>query len=508
MKKFTLFTLLAAVAFSTNAVAQKHKVVTDGSQQYRKMEQRNVTTTKEKTTIKVVKVVKKKTDVPEGYARITLVAGDVWSDGSGYQMLIDADHNAYGDVIPETGPLTSGGDASDEQYAAFEYKIPENADGACSTTNIIFNSSGTITIPAGIYDYVIVNPSPEDRVWIPGVGGTGASRADDFAFESECEYIFTMGMHGSGDGADLTINDPRDAAMPTNVTATPDMTTAEVKWRSTETQWNIRYRPFVLPSEIIYDFTLDNYSEQVAEWKIVDADGDGKNWGLAYTTSANDDVCLYSASWTSDDGALKPDNWLITPSIPLGGSISFNAWSVSASYPENFSVYVYEGDEWTGIDDFVALQENIEAPGDATYVHEFDLREYSGNGFIAIRHHNSTDQFQIKVDNFVIVDPAGGLVPDWTYVNDVTTNPYTLTGLTPSTEYEVQVQGVRTDTNRQSDWTESVHFTTLDDPTGINNLNNDEKTGSKVYYNLAGQRVSGNLPAGVYINNGKKVIVK
>ena len=36
---------------------------------------------------KVTKSIKPKADVPEGYASVTLTAGDVWGDGSGYQML-------------------------------------------------------------------------------------------------------------------------------------------------------------------------------------------------------------------------------------------------------------------------------------------------------------------------------------------------------------------------------------------------------------------------------------
>ena len=46
-------------------------------------------------------------DVPEGYASITLSVGDVWGDGSGYQMLLDADATAYGTIIPETGPIAN-----------------------------------------------------------------------------------------------------------------------------------------------------------------------------------------------------------------------------------------------------------------------------------------------------------------------------------------------------------------------------------------------------------------
>ena len=31
---------------------------------------------------------------------VILEAHDVWGDGSGYQLLLDADHSAYGTVIP------------------------------------------------------------------------------------------------------------------------------------------------------------------------------------------------------------------------------------------------------------------------------------------------------------------------------------------------------------------------------------------------------------------------
>ena len=42
-----------------------------------------------------------------GNATVILTAGDVWGDGSGYQMLLDANATAYGTVIPETGALST-----------------------------------------------------------------------------------------------------------------------------------------------------------------------------------------------------------------------------------------------------------------------------------------------------------------------------------------------------------------------------------------------------------------
>ncbi len=76
-------------------------------QMYKKADKVVVSTTP--TAVKATKSVKfnavPKADVPEGYASVTLTAGDVWQDGSGYQMLLDEDAIAYGTIIPEQGGL-------------------------------------------------------------------------------------------------------------------------------------------------------------------------------------------------------------------------------------------------------------------------------------------------------------------------------------------------------------------------------------------------------------------
>ena len=40
-----------------------------------------------------------------GMARIILEAHNVWGDGSGYQLLLDADHNLYGGVTSHLRPM-------------------------------------------------------------------------------------------------------------------------------------------------------------------------------------------------------------------------------------------------------------------------------------------------------------------------------------------------------------------------------------------------------------------
>ena len=138
-------------------------------------------------------------------ATIILRTDDVWGDGSGYQMLIDADATAYGTIIPENGPLVDGGDADPSVYAEFEYKIPENADGALNTSNIVLDNQVSIQIPAGTYDFCITNPTPGDKMWIASQGGNVGGRHDDYVFKAGYIYEFYVHSGGTNDATDLNI---------------------------------------------------------------------------------------------------------------------------------------------------------------------------------------------------------------------------------------------------------------------------------------------------------------
>ena len=145
------------------------------------------------------------TPAPGGMATITLTAGDVFSDGSGYQMLLDADATAFGNEIPAEGPLTQSGNAPAGLYDAFEYKIPVNADGSTTTSNVVVNNSVTIQVPAGTYDWCLTNPTPGDRIWIASSQGNVGGRADDYTFEAGYTYNFTVYLLGQNDATDVEI---------------------------------------------------------------------------------------------------------------------------------------------------------------------------------------------------------------------------------------------------------------------------------------------------------------
>ena len=457
MKKITLLLLAAALLPMT----MNAEVKTYG--QNKKADKTVVSSTP--TTVKAIGpkyVTSTKADVPEGYASVTLTAGDVWQDGSGYQMLLDEDAIAYGTIIPEQGGLTTSGDASAETYAEFEYKIPENADGALTTTNMVMNSSVTILIPAGVYDWCITNPTPGDRMWIASANGSIGGRYDDFEFVSGAAYEFVVSLGGQNDQVDLIIDDPTAPAIPTDVTVNAvsvDGTTATVAWVPGENNatWNLRWRPWVDPALMnkLWDLPMDGYEAQLDEgFMIYDADGDGNGWGLAYSDDAQTDLCFTSASYSG--GALSPDNWLFTPAVGLGGTLKFDTWNYSSSYPDKIMVYVCDNPDWESVDEFVAVSEFIQ-PGTTAQSVEIDLSDYEGMGVIAFRHYDCTDQWRIYVDNIAVEIPGAQEPAEWTLCENVE-NPYTIEGLMEGTVYEAQVQGVGADA-RTTDWTESVLFT-------------------------------------------------
>ena len=456
MKKFLFLMLSAAVAVSASAGINGAKI----SKKVAKIEGKS-------KTEQVARVAKSgvvatpapkfrapaKVDIPAGMVAVTLTAGDVWQDGSGYQMLLDADATAYGTIIPETGGLTTGGDATAETYAEFEYKIPENADGAMTTQNIVLNNSITIVIPAGTYDWCITNPTPGDRIWIASSNGIGG-RYDDFEFLEGYSYEFTMTLDDEGhDVTTLTLIDPNGnevlAPATPELTVNPAANSATVTWAADEnaTGWNLIWRPFVDTSGNPIDCDLNGTEEEIdadmAGWQILDNDGDGNTWGIITTESGSTDYFFYSQSYKSG-AALTPDNYLISPVCKLQGVLEFDVFDYG--YAETMRPYVMTSD-MTSIEEAIPLgDEDIVTPGaQMEKVHySFDLSEYEGQmGSILFRHYNCTDGFYLFLDNIFIGDHNATIVEpyEWTLVQGLTTPEYTIEGLTPETTYEVAVQG-------------------------------------------------------------------
>ena len=352
-------------------------------------------------------------DIPEGYALVKLTVGDVWGDGTGYQMLIDADATAYGTIIPAVGGLTNSGDAPAGLYDNFEYKIPENADGSLTTTNIIINNTGSVLVPAGTYDWAITNPTPGDRIWIASSNNSACpGRYDNYIFEAGKTYEFKVKLQGQNDWVDVVISDGG---------GTPDPTPGG-------------------DEDVLVGWYFESQSE-VNEWTFVDKDGDGYNWNwneLSNITlpAYEGEGCIYSNSYVNNFGAVNPDNWAISPefTIPANASSATLSWYAAPQDPdwteEHYGVYVGTG---TDTANYTQLFEETISYSDYKNT-TVDLTAYAGQTIrVAFRHFNCTDMFMLKLDQVEVMVEEGGepgpggdeLVSGWYFESQSEVNEWT-----------------------------------------------------------------------------------
>ena len=423
-----------------------------------------------------------KVDIPEGYCAITLEAHQVWGedDNSGYQMLLDADATAYGVEFEAVG----GSGTFSGDYANFEYKIPENADGDMDTQNMVYDGSVTIVIPAGTYDYVMVNPTPGDRLWIASQNGNMGGRGDDVTFVAGRTYLFliTLGDNGN-DRTDLY-----ETTVPENLTVVPGDVFANVAWEDNDDAlWNLRWRPYSEGGDgILWDFPTDDLS-WLYEWYTVNNDTDTLNWEPTYLDSEHTNIVWYSESWSSANGASDPDNWLISPETALQGTLSFLLGGVT-SWPDHIGVYAVIGwDPETGYapaeEDLILIGEFDCSSDESEATFTADLSQFNGQvGRLVFRHFDSYNNYYVYLDDIKIEGPAA----PWNYVNDLNATNYTIEGLTPNTKYEVQVQAPGTII--EGEWTEIVEFITTTPITNVYMLGGDDQgwdctSGKKFEYN-------------------------
>lgn len=155
-----------------------------------------------------------------------------------------------------------------------------------------------------------------------------------------------------------------------------------------------------------YTLTLEDDS-QFDCISILDNDGDGKNWTILSSSSNpyghESNTALGSASYDNDaQAALTPDNWLMLPAMQLpAGSAMHLTWydkGLDANYAsEHYSVKL------STTDDEMASYTTTLYSGNSTsswQQHDVNLSNYAGQTvYIAFRHHNSTDQFYLLIDD-------------------------------------------------------------------------------------------------------------
>ncbi len=285
-----------------------------------------------------------------------------------------------------------------------------------------------------------------------------------------------------------------------------------VSWtgRSYATSFNLRYKPV---QGLSYDF------ESAEPWVFDDFypfetyDGDGlstyvitgstfENQG--YTGSVIAFQNGIASSFTAHGGNAfgcfmdgKPNettnsnnDWFITPEVTISEGDVFSFWARSANNTyglERFKVGVYGSTNGT-FASYLAGGEGdnayVEAPTEWTK-YSYDLSAYVGMTIKLAINCVSADAFALEIDDLFVGNPEDNI--GWNSTIGNVTSPYVLSGLSPETTYEVQVQAVYPD--RVSDWSSSFEFTTLSGITLDDTVDNtdviDNENGHEVNVSLA-----------------------
>lgn len=153
-----------------------------------------------------------------------------------------------------------------------------------------------------------------------------------------------------------------------------------------------------LATEFLFDFNDQTFDGL----RLIDADGDGKNWGISLQQNSLDETYAIR-SYSAYYGTLTPDNFVITKSayrIKRTSVVTLNAKSGTGQdedLGEHYAVVVSEnGNDWT-----VVFEETIENH-DWTNT-SVSLAEYAGkNVLLGVRHYDCSGHYFLAVDNFAL----------------------------------------------------------------------------------------------------------
>ena len=212
--------------------------------------------------------------------------------------------------------------------------------------------------------------------------------AGDVTVTVSVEYAADQNTDNNSISGIFTIEEPTVAA-PENLTAEiEDDANVCLAWSA----------PEVKPENFTEDF-----ENGPGEFTQIDANNDGFGWVYMYDDELKSNSGyggLQSYSWIPNGGgAVHVDDWLVTPLAILDGTFSFWAAAQDGEWTdEHFAVYVSTTGNQS-VDDFTQVSEEFVASG---WPQEYtvDLSSYAGQeGYIAIRHYNSYDQFAMVVDD-------------------------------------------------------------------------------------------------------------
>jgi len=256
---------------------------------------------------------------------------------------------------------------------------------------------------------------------------------------------------GTSGWSSVYFTTPDACSAPTDlVTSNITATTATLGWSDNQDSYNVQYRK-------VYFFEGFEGETLPTGWTTIDANEDGNTWGIFHVTTHSGNNGAANLSYIYGTEGTTPDDYLVSPQLDLQGTLRVWLSGITASTnAEHFEILL--STTGNSASDFTTTLVAESTTTNSYVEYTADLSSYAGQqGYIAIHHFNCTDQRYLYVDDF-------GLYGSENWVS-VTPNPIdattTLTGLTPTTDYEWQVQGINCDGNgATTSWSAPATFTT------------------------------------------------
>lgn len=151
---------------------------------------------------------------------------------------------------------------------------------------------------------------------------------------------------------------------------------------------------------------FDGFEDDISDWLFIDADGDRANWDLNHNAERVRSGSYSMISYSLARGAaLHPDNWLISPAIPISSDNFLSFWcNQREGYEgEHYAVYLSTTDR--ELASFELLWEET-LPESGWQERVIDLSEYDNREvYIAFRHYNCSGKFALYLDDVGVYEP-------------------------------------------------------------------------------------------------------
>ena len=234
-------------------------------------------------------------------------------------------------------------------------------------------------------------------------------------------------------------------AIPLNLQADVMATTATLTWDGAQDSYNVRYRS-------VYYYNSFNTDEDRAGWSYSSA-----IYGVddtVYDIPASSNYFLAMGwSTTAEEVICSPE----LPAYPSGSTLEFYHFYLNEAntFQVGYSTTTNDATAFTWSNPIAATV----SYQNGAYTVKYSQVLPDGVKYVAFKATAASQAASIFIDNFKIYKGAANNEWEET-VSNVNARTLEITGLTPETEYEWQVQGNMT--NGTTEWSERAFFTTMD----------------------------------------------